>query len=356
MAQADRAKTEVAATDDDGTAEPAEAPARTLLSLLSGAWVAQAIFIAVKLGIAGILHKGPASCLELAATTQAHAPSLHRVLRALASVGLFANDAEGRFALTPLADLLRRDAPGTLRAYAIMMGERWVWQSWGDIEHSVRTGQPAFEHVFGAPLFDDYTAHPNAGRVSADVLNSLSAADNAAIVAAYGFPGSGTVIDVGSRQGMLLAAILAASPGLRGVLFERPAVLEMARSRLVAAGVGARCELVGGRLLCRPSRWWRFVSDEKGDPRLERRGRALILACCRAAMPTTARLLIAEQVMPEGNQPSTARWLDLLMLVYAGGKERTEAEYRDLLAAAGFAINRTMPTAATIHVIEAIPV
>jgi O-methyltransferase domain/Dimerisation domain len=343
-------------TADTGAAEPLEAPARTLLSLLSGAWVAQAIFIAAKLGIADILYQGPASCTELAAATKVHAPSLHRVLRALASIGLFADNAQGRFALTPLAELLRSDAPGSLRAYAIMMGERWVWQSWGDIEHSVRTGQPAFEHVFGAPLFGYYTTHPDAGRVSADALNSLSAGDNAALVAAYGFPESGTVIDVGGGQGTLLAAIMAANPGLRGVLLERPAVLEMARSRLAAADVGARCDLVGGDFFAEIPGGGDFYLMKKVIHDWSDEAALSILTCCRAAMPTTARLLLAEQVMPEGNQPSAAKWLDLLMLVYAGGMERTEAEYRDLLAAAGFAINRIMPTAAAVRVIEAIPV
>ena len=343
-------------TADAGAAQPLEAPARTLLSLLSGAWVAQAIFIAAKLGIADILHRGPASCAELAAATKVHAPSLHRVLRALASIGLFADDAQGRFALTPLAELLRSDAPGSLRAYAIMNGERWVWQSWGDIEHSVRTGQPAFEHVFGASLFDYYTAHPEAGRVSADALNSLSAADNAALVAAYEFPESGTVIDVGGGQGTLLAAIMVANPGLQGILFERPPVLEVARSRLAAAGVGARCELVGGDFFAGVPGGGDFYLMKKVIHDWSDEAARSILTCCRAAMPTTARLLIAEHIMQEGNQPSAAKWLDLLMLVYAGGRERTEAEYRDILAATGFAINRIMPTTAAVRIIEAIPV
>jgi hypothetical protein len=343
-------------TVDTGAAEPLEASTRTLLSLLSSTWVAQAIFIAAKLGIADMLYPGAASCTELAAATKVHAPSLHRVLRALASIGLFAGDAQGRFALTPLAELLRSDALGSLRAYAIMVGERWVWQSWGDIEYSVRTGQPAFEHVFGALLFDYYTPHPEAGRVSADALNSLSAADNAAIVAACGFPESGTVIDVGGGQGTLLAAIMAANPGLQGVLFERPAVLEMARLRLAAAGVGTRCELVGGDFFAGVPGGGDFYLMKKVIHDWSDEAARSILACCRAAMPAAARLLLAEQVMPEDNQPSAAKWLDLLMLVYAGGRERTEAEYRNLLAAVGFAINRILPTVASIRVIEAIPV
>lgn len=329
-------------------------PAGELMSLLSGARVAQAIFIVAKLGIADLLQSGPASCADLAAAAEVHAPSLRRVLRALASQGIFSADPQGRFALTPLAELLRSDVPGSLRAYAIMSGEQWVWRSWGAIEHSVRTGRPAFEHVFGAPLFDYYTAHPDAGRVSADALNSLSAADNAAIVAAYRLPEAGTVIDVGGGQGTLLAALMAASPGMRGVLFERAAVLEAARPRLAAAGVAARCALVsgdffsgipgGGDLYVLK----KVIHDWSDEPA------RVILACCRAAMPATARLLLAEHIVPDGNQPSPAKWLDLLMLVYAGGMERTETEFRDLLASAGFSVNRIIPTSSTIHIIEAL--
>src|SRR4051794_17258978 len=127
-----------------------------------------------------------------------------------------------------------------------MSGERWVWQSWGAIEHSIRTGEPAFEHVFGAPLFRYYGTNPDAGQVSAAALDSLSARDNAAIIATHGFPVSGTVVDIGGGQGALLAAVLGANPGLRGLLFERGPVVDMARERLEAAGLSDRCGLMAG--------------------------------------------------------------------------------------------------------------
>ena len=337
------------------TCEPGT-PAPDLMALISGAAVAQAIFVAAKLGIADLLREGPASAAALAAAAGVHAPSLDRVMRALAGIGVFAFDADGRFALTPLSDRLRSDAPGSLRAYAIMNGERWVWQSWGAIEHSVRTGRPAFEHVFGARLFDYYTANPEAGRVSAAALDSLSAADNAAVVAAYRFPASGVVVDIGGGQGSLLAAILAAHPDLRGVLVERPAVIDLARTAIAAAGLADRCDLLAGDFFAEVA--------VRGDVYLMKKvihdwddddARA-ILSHCRAAMPASARLLLVEHVLPEANQPSPARWLDLLMLVYTGGRERTVADYASLLAAAGLRLERVIPTASRITVIEARPI
>ena len=323
--------------------------------MIYGARVTQAIFVAATLGIADLLRVGPGTAEDLAAATGTHAPSLYRVLRALASVGIFAEDAEGRFALTPLAAPLRSDGPGSLRAFAVMSGERWVWRSCGEIEYSVRTGQPAFEHVFGAKLFDYYTAHPEAGRVSAEALNSLSQADNAAIVAAYDFIAASVIVDVGGGQGSLLAAILTANPGLRGVLFERQPVLDMAQPRLQAAGLADRCDLVAGDFFGTiPTNGDIYLMKKVIHDWNDADARA-ILARCRAAMPGTARLLIADNVVPEGNQPSSAKWLDLLMLVYAGGRERTEAEHHDLLALAGFTLSRVIPTASDVSVVEAYP-
>ena len=194
-------------------ADPALDPTRTMMSLLSGAWVAQSIFVVAKLGIADLVDQGLVSSVELAAATGAHAPSLSRVMRALVSIGIF-TETDGVFGMTPLSARLRSNVPGSLRAYAIMNGEQWVWRSWGEIELSVRTGRPAFNQIFGAPLFDYYNSHPEAGRVSAAALSSLSVAENAAIVGACNFPASGTVVDVGGGQGSLLAADFKGEPGI----------------------------------------------------------------------------------------------------------------------------------------------
>jgi hypothetical protein len=267
---------------------------------------------------------------------------------------VFAGEADRRFALAPVGALLRSDVTGSLRAYAIMQGERWVWQSWGEIEFSMRTGRPAFEHVFGAPLFDYYNAHPEAGEVSSAALDDLSAADNAAIAGSYPFANV-TVVDVAGGCGSLLATILSRHPGVRGVLIERPAVAESASRSLDATNVRDRCNVVAGDIFSAIPTGGDVYLLKKVLHDWDNDQARAILRRCRAAMHADARLLIAEFVLPENDSPSTGKWLDLHMLVYAGGRERTQMEYADLLASAGFALERAIETGAAIGLLEAQP-
>jgi hypothetical protein len=251
---------------------------------------------------------------------------------------------------------VRAGVPGSVRDYAVLVGEPMVWRSWGGILHSLRTGKPAFDHTFGAPLFEYLAAHPEEARVFDAAMTGRSAAENAAVLAAYDFSGAGTVVDVGGGQGALLAAILEANPRTRGVLFDRPHVVAAARPRLEAAGLApGRFDLVEGDFF--------GAVPAGGDIYVLKRiihdwddGRARsILRNCRAALSEAGRLLLVELVVPPGNEPSDAKLLDLLMLVYAGGRERTEAEYRDLLASAGFELARVVPTASNVSLVEAVP-
>jgi hypothetical protein len=329
-------------------------PAAAFMELASGAWRAQALYAAAKLGIADHLHQGSRSATELSALSGTHPDAMFRLMRALVSVGVFAGDADRGFALTPVGELLRSDVAGSLRAFAIMQGERWVWQSWGAIEFSVRTGRPSFEHVFGAPLFDYYNAHPEAGEVSAAALNSLSAADNAAIAGSYAFANA-TVVDVAGGRGSLIATVLSRHPGTHGILIERAAVANAASHSLAALGLLDRCEVIAGDFFSAVPAGGdvyvlKKVLHDWDDDQARR-----ILQRCREAMRPAARLLIAEFVLPENDDPSPAKWVDLLMLVYVGGRERTQAEYADLLASAGFAPERAIATGATIGLLEARP-
>ncbi len=340
---------------EEAGAAPTAPPAQALLRLVSGAWAAQAVYAAAKLGVADLLADGPRPCAELAEATGTHAPSLYRVLRALAGLGVFAEEADGRFRLTPMAECLRTGVPGSVRPFAVFLGEEWIWRSWGEILHSVRTGEPAFERVFGMPVFEYYARHPEAGRVSVEGLASLSARENAAIVAAYDFSDARSVADVGGGRGSLLAAILDANPGVRGVLFDRPQVVEMARPALEAAGLSGRYDPVPGDFFTAvPAGADLYLMKKVIHDWDDERART-ILANCRAAMPGTGRLLLIEQVVPPGNGPSYAKLLDLHMLVYTGGRERTEAEFRDLLASAGLELRRIVPTASNVSVVDAIP-
>lgn len=336
----------------DQTAAPS---AQRLVELLSSAWMAQAASVAARLGVADLLRDGPRGLEELAAAAGAHAPSLRRVLRALASIGIFAEDERGRFSMTEAAGPLRSDAPDTLRAFAVMQGEQWVWRSLGEMLHSARTGGPGFDKVYGMPVFDYYAAHPEAARVTAESHASRGAAENAAILAAWDFSAARTVVDLGGGQGSLLTAILRAHPAARGVLFDLPHMVAMARSLLETAGLAGRCEAVAGDFFAAVPPGGDLYLMKKVVHDWDDAATLAILRSCRAAIPAEGRLMLAEWVIPPGNTPHFSKRLDLLMLVYTGGRERTEAEHAGLLAQAGFSMGRVIPTATALSLIEAVP-
>lgn len=325
-----------------------------MMRMITGAWVSQAVYIAAQLGVADLIAaKGPRTAGDLAARVDADPDALYRVLRALAGVGVFTEGDDGAFALTPLAECLRSDVPHSLRAFAVLMGEQWVWRSWGEALHSVRTGEPAFDHVYGMPVFNYYTEHPEAGRVGAAGLSARSGGENAAILAAYDFAPVDTVTDVGGGEGSLLRTVLGAHPHLRGVLFEMPHVVDLARTAWTGASEVGRCEFVAGDFFAEappasPLLLLKKVIHDWPDERA-----VAILRNCRAALPDGGRLLLVENVIVPGNEPSFGKWLDLLMLVYAGGRERTVEEFRSLLTGSGFRMEQVIPTAANVCVIEA---
>jgi hypothetical protein len=337
------------------SANPAPA-STTMLHIAVGCWVSQAIYVAAKLGIADLLEDGPKPCDALAAATQTHSGALYRLLRALASLGVFAEETDGRFRLTPLAECLCTSAPGSLRAFAVMLGEEAHWRAWGEVLHSVQTGQPAFDHVFGMPHFRHFAANPEAGRLFNEGMTSRSGQENEAIIAAYDFSGLRRVIDVAGGQGTLLAAILQASSTTRAVLFDLPHVIATARSVLARSGQAPRCELEEGDFFDKvpaggDAYMLKKVIHDWDDERA-----LSILKNCRKAMSSRGRLLLMEPVIPPGNEPSFNKLLDLLMLVWtSGGKERTEVEHRILLAAADFKVARVISTKSPVSIIEAQP-
>lgn len=336
-------------------ASPNPPHAQTLLRMISGTWIAQAIFVVAKLGIADLLRDGPRSPEALAEATNMHPRALYRVLRALASVGIFAAQDDGRFCITPLAEPLRSDWPDSIRPFAIMAGSETIWRSWGEIMHSVRTEKPAFDQVFGVPLFEFYSKNPEVARIFADGLTSRSRPENVAVVAAYDFSAAGTIVDVAGGQGTLLASILAANPNARGVLFEMPHVIPMSRSTFELAGLVERCTFVGGDFFdAVPPGGDIYLFKKVIHDWYDKEAQA-ILRTVRSAIPSHGRLLLIELVVPPGNDSSFSKLLDLLMLVYPGGRERTEAEHRSLLASADFKMTRVLPTDSTVSIVEAVP-
>jgi hypothetical protein len=325
-----------------------------LLQMMTGYWISKAIYVAAKLGIADLLVDGPHGAEELAEATQTQASALYRVLRALASVGIFREVAPSRFALTPLAELLRSNTSDSMRALAIMYAEE-QYRAWDDVLHSVRTGQPAFEHAFGMPYFDYFTTHPEASQVFNEAMVGWTTQVVDAVVAAYDFSPFGTVMDVGGGHGALLAAILKSHTTARGILFDVPHVVESAEPLLTAAEVADRCTLVGGDFFAEipPGADAYVLAQILHDWDDERS--VAILEQVRRAIPEQGKLLVVELVLPEGNDPFLGKWLDLHMLVLLGGRERTAAQYTTLLQTAGFELTRTVSTRTGQSVVEAIP-
>ncbi len=331
-------------------------PHAQLLRMISGYWLSQGIYVAAKLGLADLLKAGPRSAADLALATKTHAPSLRRLLRALASVGVFAETDDGNFALSPLAEPLRSDLPGSQRALAVMNGEEH-YRAYGELLYSVQTGQPGFDKVYGLPVFDYLGQHPEQGALFDGAMTGVHGRETAAMIAAYDFSPYQTVMDIGGGNGTTLAAVLQRWPAIQGTLFDLPAVVERARPALTAAGVGKRCQTVGGSFFesvpaGQDIYMMRHIIHDWDDEKSR-----TILRNCRTAMGSrAAKLLLIENVIPPGNAPGFGKLLDLTMLVIPGGLERTEPEYRELFAACGFKLTQIIPTTADVSVIEAVQV
>ena len=331
-------------------------PAATLLHLMTGYRAMQALYVAARLGIADLLKDGARGSEELARATGADARALHRLLRALASLGVFGEDADGRFTPSELGALLRSDVPGSLRAAAIFFGDERNWHAWGKLERSVMSGEPV-RGPRGTQVFLEESARdPEGAALFNAAMTSLTSAFDAAVTAAYDFSRLGTLVDVGGGQGALISSILAANPALRGILFDIPPVIESARGRIGEAGLAGRCELVAGDFFASvPAGGDAYVlkwvihdwDDEHG---------VAILGSCRRAMARDGRLLLVERVVPERvDQSADTQGIvlgDLNMLLWTGGRERTAAEYRALLASGGFTLARIVPTATQFSIIE----
>lgn len=330
-------------------------PDAILMQMLFGALMQRSIGVATKLGIADLLAEEPQTAAELAAKTETHAPSLYRVLRTLASAGIFAENADEKFELTPIGALLRESAPNSVRDFAIMMDEEWIWSAWGELMYSVKTGGVAHDKVQGMGSFEFFTKNREAGKVFNRAMTNFSRMVIPAVVEAYDFSGVGKLVDIAGGHGVLLAGILKANPRAHGVLFDLPSVIEGAGELLEKEGVSDRVELVSGDFFASvpagaDAYMMKHIIHDWDDERGTK-----ILQSVRSAMNEHGKVLIVEMVVPKGNVPSPSKALDLLMLVMEGGKERTEEEYGKLLEASGFRMTRVVPTKSPYSVIEGAP-
>ncbi len=330
-------------------------PFLALRRMILGYRLSQALYVAAELGIADLLKDSPRTIDNLAQATGAHPSSLYRLLRLLASEGVFVEQEQGQFALTPLAVPLQRDAPTTLRARAIFDGAQCNWCAWGQLMHSVMTGKSGCDHTFGIPFFDYLRQHPTAG-ASFDALMAEQTLPWArAIVEAYDFSTIGTLVDVGGGYGTLLVAILAAHPRLHGILYDLPHVIAGARPQLASAAFTERCDALAGDFFAAVAGGGdcyllKHILHDWDDDRC-----IAILNNCRRVMPIDGRLLVVELIIPPDNEPDYGKYLDLNMLVLYTGRERTEAEYRKLFEVTGFALTRVVATSSEVSVIEGRP-
>lgn len=329
-------------------------PQEQINRMLTGYWLSQSLYVAAKLGLADLLKDGPRTADALASATTTHAGSLHRLLRGLASVGVFAEDSQGHFTLTPLAECLRTDVPGSQRALAIMAGEEH-YQAFGQLLYSVQTGKIAFDKLYGMPVFDFLSKNPEQAKVFDAAMVGVHGRETGAMLDAYDFSGIGTIADIGGGNGSVLTDVLKKYPAMHGILFDLPGVTERARARLLGAGLADRCKVIDGSFFeSVPSGadayLMRHIIHDWDDARATR-----ILQNIHRAMGKGAKLLVVEGVIPPGNDPCFGKLLDLAMLVIPGGKERTENEYRKLYQAGGFNLTRIVPTKAEVSVIEGKP-
>ena len=334
---------------------PASAPPEAIVTqVMLGCLGSQVLYVPAKLGIADLLVDGPKSVEELATATDTHAPSLYRVLRAAASLGVFTEQENRVFALNANAQTLRSNVPNSLRDIMIFMGEDWHWQVWGKTLYSVRTGKAAWAEMHGEDVFDYFKDRPEELEIFNRAMTSLSALATKAVIEAYDFSGINTLIDIAGGHGRLLSEILETNPSLRGVLFDLPHVIDGARENVAKTNASDRVEFVSGDF---------FVSvPAGGDAYIMKHiihdwddERALtILRNIKQAMNPHGRVLLVESVIAEGNAQDFGKLMDIEMLVSPGGKERTAAEYEELFERAGFRMTRIVPTRSAYSVIEAV--
>ena len=324
-----------------------------LRELIGGYRMTQMLYVAAKLGVADHLKRGALSVKELAKLTSTHEDSLYRLLRTLAGSGVFAEEDGPAFRLTAMANLLCSDVPGSLRVSAEVTGEPWMWRPWGHLMHSIKTGEVAFDNLYGKHTWDWFAENPGPAQLFNSLMDEVTGAETRAILAGYDFGVAQNVVDIGGGRGVLLAAVLGTNVKARGILFDLPHVIQAAKETL-DGGVARRIDFVpgdffkavpsGGDLYMIKNIIHDWNDAESGK----------ILGVLRQAMAGRGRLLVIEQIICAPNTACVAKYSDMQMMVRNGGRNRTEQEYRDLLGGSRFKLSRVVPTAGP-SIIEAVP-
>jgi O-methyltransferase domain/Dimerisation domain len=324
-----------------------------MLQLLNGAHVSGAVSCLAQLGIPDLLEAGPKSAEELASQIGAQSEPLYRLMRATACVGVLSEGPDGKFSETSMSAVLRSNAKPSLRALAIMGGREWHGRAWSQLEYCVKTGKQALDHLYGQHVFDFFKQYPEEAKIFNDTMTGLSMIDGPAVANAYNFDGIGSIVDVAGGHGVLLSTILAKNPNLRGTLYEAAHVLEGAANGPLMP-VMDRCTLVSGDMFYSVPAgadayiMKHIIHDWPDEPCVR------ILKACRKGVNSGGKLLVVDSVIQTGNDFSPSKFLDLQMLIFPGGRERTEKQFHDLFTAAGWRLSRILPTAALDSIIEGV--
>ena len=342
-------------TNTAAAMEPQMPPGAQLMNLVGACFVSQAVYVAAKLGLPDLLAENPQSVKALAEKTETHERSLYRLLRTLTSFGIFTEVEAKVFANTPMSEALITDAPNSLRDLTIWMGEEPHWRVYGEMLHSVKTGEAAWAKVHGEDVFP-YLFHTNKelGEIFNRAMTSFAGQTIPAFLAAYDFSEAQVIADIAGGFGHLLAATLQKYPQAQGVLFDDRTVLEGAKNLLANEGVAERVELVGGDFFQSvPVKadiyMLKHIIHDWDDEKC-----VTILRNIAGEMQSEAKVLILDTVLPEGNEPHFGKVMDMEMLVSPGGIERTAEEFRQLLEDAGLKLNRIIPTQSPIGIVEAV--
>jgi C-methyltransferase len=329
-------------------------PYDILFQMVIGKWISQAVGTVVEIGVPDQLAKEARHCRDLAREAGVSEDGLYRLLRALASVGVFAEGTDRRFRLTAMGRLLRSDHPESLAGYARFTAHDMTWRPWGLLSYSVKTGMPAFDHVFNASVFEHFSRNPEVAAVFDDAMTSISAMEARATSDAYDFQGVKTLMDVAGGHGLLLATVLRRHKRMRGVLFDLPHVAANATATFTRSGISGRVRIESGDFFKElPSGAdaiiMKHILHDWDDDSATR-----ILQACHRALDTRGKVLIVDPVVPSSNVPHYGKLLDLEMLVLTPrGRERTKSEFAKLLRGAGFRLSGIIPTEGPLSIVEA---
>jgi len=325
-----------------------------LAEMIGSIVVSQSVYAAAELGVADHLADGPRTPAELAEATSTHPEALYRVLRYLASNGVFEEGPDGRFALTSVGHFLRSGVEGSQRDAARMMHR--TGPCWNEIVHSVRTSESGFSKAFGKGIFDHMSENPEDAAIFDAAMVGFHGGETNAVLDAYDYSGVETLADIGGGNGSVLSATLARHPELKGIWFDMPHVKERAMASFASASVDGRVHYATGNFFegvpeGADAYQMRHIIHDWYDPKAVQ-----ILENCRRVMPSHGRLLLIEAVITPGNEPSFGKFADVIMLMLPGGLERTEEQFRQLYKEAGFELTGITPTESAVSVIEGRPI